>query len=68
MIEIETSNSPSCRTNRPPQNKTYKVDANDSNANMLDYFRYSTNRAADKKASKGLTKKINNEIRDVFQA
>ena len=63
---IEASNSPNCRTNRALQNKTHKVDANDTNANMPDYFRSSSNRAADKRTSEVLTTKIHNGFSDVF--
>ena len=36
---IGVSKSPSCRRSRVPQNKTDKVDVNDTNAIMPDYFR-----------------------------
>ena len=65
---IEASNSPSCRNNRATQNKTYKLDVHNTDANMPDYFRASTNRTACKKASEILTNEIHNEFSDVFQA
>ena len=42
--------------------KTGKVDVNDINANIADYFRSSVNRAEDKRASEVLTNKIHNEF------
>ena len=63
---IEVSNSPGCRINRSQENNTDKVDANDTKANMPDYFRSSTNRAAHKRASKVLTNKIHNKFSDVI--
>ena len=63
---IEASNSPSCRTNRAPQNKTDKTNANDTNVNIPSYFRSSINRAADRRASKVLMKQIYNKFINVF--
>ena len=48
---IGPSNGPSFRANKTPQIKTDKADANNTNANMQDYFGSSINRAADIKAS-----------------
>ena len=45
---IEASNSPSCRTSRALCYKAGKKDALDNKSNMSDYFRSSTNGAADK--------------------
>ena len=59
---IETSNIPSLRTNRALQSKKHKMDVHDNNANIPDYFRSSTNRAADKNVSN----MIHNEFRNVF--
>ena len=59
---IETFSSPSCRANKALQIKTDKVDANDTNANIPDYFRSSSNRDADKRASEVFTNKIYHEF------
>ena len=45
---IKASNDPSCKVNKASQINTDKVGANDTNANMPDYFRPSINREADK--------------------
>ena len=63
---VEASNGPSCRKSKALHIKTDKVDANDMNANMPDYFRSSINRAADKRAKEVLTK-MYNEFSDLFQ-
>ena len=65
---IEVSTSPSYRKNRALQNKRNKADAHNTNADMSDYFRSSTSRAVDKRASKVLINKILNKFSDVFQA
>ena len=44
------SNSPSCKVNIAQQMKADNAAVNDANSNMPDYFRSSTNRAADKRA------------------
>ena len=48
-------------------NETDKVSTHD-NTNMPDYFRSSTNKAADKRANNALTNKIHNEFSYVFSA
>ena len=47
----EVSNSDNCTKNRALENKTDKVGTHDNNTNMPDYFRSSTNKVADKRAS-----------------
>ena len=50
--------NPHKRTNRALRNKVDKVDANDTTANMSNYYRSSINKAADKRESQILTQKI----------
>ena len=57
----EASNDPGFRIKKAPQNKTNKAHANDTNANMPDYFRSNINRTVDKGGSEVLTNKIHNE-------
>ena len=61
----EALNNPSCRTNKAPHIKTYKLDANDINANMPDYFRSSIN-SRKKRASEVLMNKIHIEFSHAF--
>ena len=63
---IETSNAPGDRTSEVPQFKTDKADANDTDANMPDYFRSGINRTADRRASQVLMNKRHNEFSDFF--
>ena len=48
---IETSNNPSCRTNEALEIKKDRADVHDEKINMPDYFRSSTSKVADKRAS-----------------
>ena len=57
---IEPCNGSICKTNTSQQIKINKVDGVDTNSNIHDYFRFSTNKAADKKQA------IHNEVSDVF--
>ena len=63
---VEAFYSHSCRTSITLWNITDKADAHDNNTDLPDYFRSSTNRAADKGASEILTNKIHNEFNDIF--
>ena len=63
---IEALYSPSCRTNKAPQNETDKAGMHDGKINMPDYFRSSTNKAAKERASEVSTNKIHNEFSDVL--
>ena len=51
---------------RTPQNETDKVGTYDSNTNMSDYFRFSRNKALDRRASEVLTNKIHNVLTSDF--
>ena len=51
---IRASNDPSCRTIMTLQNKTDKVDASDTNVNMLDYFSFITNKAGRQRSKQGI--------------
>ena len=62
----QITNSPSYRANNAQQIKADKVNANDTNSHMPDYFRSSINRAVDKGVSQVLIEKIHNEFSDVF--
>ena len=59
---VEASDCPSCKTNKTPQIRTDKVDANYANANIPDYSRSSINSAAHKRARQLITQKLHNEI------
>ena len=48
-----------------PVNKTDYADVVDPNSNMPDYFRFSINREADKRANQVLKQNIQNEFSDV---
>ena len=52
--------------NNVQQMKADKVDANDTNSHIPQYFRSSTSIAADKRACQVITKKIHNEFSDLF--
>ena len=49
--EIETSDSPHCRTNEASQTKTDREDVHDDKVSRSDYFRSSTNRVDIKRVS-----------------
>ena len=55
--KIQASSGPSFKTNKVQQTKIDQVDVNDSNSNILDYFRFSINRTADRRAIQVLINK-----------
>ena len=57
----------SYRANNVHQIKAEKMDTNDTTLYMQDYFRSSTNRVVDIRASQAQTKKTHNEFSNVFQ-
>ena len=63
---VQASNGPSIKANKAQQIKADNVDLNDANSNMPDYFRYSSNRAADKRARQILMNIMHSEFSDSF--
>ena len=66
MQTIEMSNSPNYRTNESLQIEGDNVGMHDGKLNLPDYFKSSTNKVADNRASEVLRNKIHNEFSDVL--
>ena len=64
---IQQSNNPSCKTNKTQQIRADNENADNVNSNMLDCFRSSTNRAADKGQARNLNNKYTMNLVILFQ-
>ena len=62
---MQVANGPNCKANKAQQTKVDTVEVNDTNSNMPNYFRSSTDRAANKSRS-GANEHNNNGFSKVF--
>ena len=63
---MELFSARNCKANTDQESRSDNVDVINTNSNMPDYLKSSTDREADTRASWLITQRIHNEIIDVF--